>query len=115
MKTSAVSKQFTVTLDGKKISSGGIGLLVSDETPPRTWVKDFQMTNDLDSFELLSNESDAVVSAVIAGKTELPIRDSSIVLHIQIADTEMDLNEALAQTDFTKGSGHVQRIPDNLR
>lgn len=73
------------------------------------------MTNDLDSFELLSNETDAVISTVIAGKTELPIRDGSIALHITISEREMDLKEAMTQPDLTQGSDQVQGVPDNPR
>lgn len=77
-----IKRRFIVTVDGKSISSGGVAVLVTDHEPPRTYLKDFQMTNDLDVFELLSSESDAVISAVIAGKKDLSIRDGEIVLNI---------------------------------
>lgn len=93
MKLHGLCKQFSATIQGKEVSSGGIGLLVSDETPPCSWIKDFQLMN---ACELRDSEVHALIDAVIAGKTELPIRDGSIVLQIKISERRMDINQARA-------------------
>lgn len=75
-------KSFRGTINDKEITSGDIDLIVSDDIPPRSWVKSIHVINESSTFQLLYHEVEAIISAVISNKSKLIIRDGfTIILH----------------------------------
>lgn len=73
------TKSFRGTINEKEISSGDIDLIVSNEIPPRMWIKSIHIVNESSTFQLLDNEVQSIISAVLSNKSELIIRDGIIV------------------------------------
>lgn len=73
------TKSFRGTINDKEISSGDIDLIVSDDIPPRLWIKSIHIVNESSTFQLLDNEVQSIISAVLSNKSELIIRDGIIV------------------------------------
>ena len=73
------TKSFRGTINEKVISSGDIDLIVSNEIPPRMWIKSIHIVNESSTFQLLDNEVQSIISAVLSNKSELIIRDGIIV------------------------------------
>ena len=73
------TKSFRGKINDKEISSGDIDLIVSDDIPPRFWIKSIHIINESSTFQLLENEVQAMISAVLSNKSELIIRDGIIV------------------------------------
>lgn len=74
------TKSFRGTINAKEISSGDIDLIVSDDIPPRSWIKSIHIVNESSTFQLFDHEVQAIISAVISNKPELIIRDGITVI-----------------------------------
>ncbi|NCB44755.1 MAG: hypothetical protein EOM59_19360 [Clostridia bacterium] len=76
------SISFRASIAGQEISSGNIDIIISDTSPPRTWIKSIHIVNVISTFQLFDHEVHAIISAVILNKPELIIRDDiTVTLH----------------------------------